>query len=452
MNVSVPRRLGATIAAIAPVAVAIACATPGTAFAKGSQTQCSGDAVFGQGASVESVAQKEVWDPQFNISADKFACNGSQGTKGTPTVTYTNTGSGQGLESWGEFGKVTPNYGPMNAFIGTSETPTAAVLAEIEGHETTPTPEQLETVPVVQLAIAVIVNLPANCTATSTAAPGRLALNNSTLEGIFNGSITKWSQIKDGGDALSGTGCNAESPIVPVVRQDQAGTTHILKRYLGLVDPAALETAKGPHSWDELSEASLNTTWPTALPVVRPEKKGDAEEAAKVASTPGSIGYGNLAEIRATGRFSRAGVGGAGTASFWVEIQNAEKKGKAGYQDPASNGDVEAVGNANCKKTMYTNGTNPFPPPAVTEPWNEVTTSLSEKSYTLCGFTYVLTTKKYSLFTGTTPAEAETVKDFLQYVTDKKGGQAAIGANHDYFALPKLLASEAAVGAGQIAF
>jgi ABC-type phosphate transport system substrate-binding protein len=429
----------------------LTCLAPGTALAKKDPNQCSGVNITGQGASVESVAQKEVWDPQFNTSADKLACNGSQGSGGKPTVTYTNTGSGQGLESWGEFGKVATNYGPTNAFIGTSETPTAAVLAEIEADETTPTPEQLETVPVAQLAIAVIVNLPSGCTATSTIAPGRLVVTNATLKGVFEGSITKWSQIKDGGDALSGGGCNAETSIVPVVRQDQAGTTHIIKRYLGLIDPGPLATEKGSHSWDDLSEASLNTTWPSALPIVRPAKKGDGEEAATVSATPGSIGYGNLAEIRATGHFSKAGEGGPGTSRFWVEVQSSEKKGKASYQDPATNGDVEAAGGANCKKTLYTNGELPFPPPSVTEPWNQVTTSLSEKTYSLCGFTYVLTIKKYSLFTGTTPGEAQTVKDLLQFITDKKGGQAAIAAR-DYIALPKAVLAAAVTGAKEVAF
>jgi ABC-type phosphate transport system substrate-binding protein len=429
----------------------LACLLPGSALAKKDPNQCTGEGVTGQGASVESVAQKEVWDPQFNTSTDKYACNGSQGAGKEPAITYTNTGSGQGLESWGEFGKAATSYGPLNAFIGTSETPTSEVLGEIESHETTPTPEQLETVPVAQLAIAVIVNLPTGCTATSTAASGRLVLSDATLKGIYEGAVTKWSQIKDGGDALSGAGCNAESPIIPVVRQDQAGTTHILKRYLGLIDAGPLSTEKGSHTWDDLSEASLNTTWPTALPIVRPAKKGDAEESATVAANPGSIGYGNLAEIRGTGRFSKTGEGGAGTAKFWVEIQSSEKKGKLSYQDPATNGDVEATGSANCKKTLYTNGKEPFPPPSVTETWNQVTTSLSEKTYSLCGFTYVLTIKKYSLFPGTTPGEAQTVKDFLRYVTDKKGGQAAI-ATRDYIALPKAVEADAVVGAAAIGY
>jgi ABC-type phosphate transport system substrate-binding protein len=442
------RGLGlACTAALATVAVA----APGTALAKGSGTQCTGVNIEGQGASTQKIIQINFWNKLFNESTDKYACNGTQGTKGTPKITYTNTGSGAGLESWGEFGKVATNYGPTNGYIGTSETPNAEALGEIASHESPFTAEQVATIPVVQLAVAIYVNLPTGCTsATSSGASGRLVLNQSTLKGIYEGTINKWSQITDDGDTLSGPSCTpASDTITPVVRVDQAGTTHILKRFLGLLDSGTLETSKGPETWDDLSEGALNVVWPTALNPTVTAKKGDAEEAAKVAATPGSIGYSNLAELRATNKFSKSGEGGAGTAKFWVEIQNEEKKGKFKYQDPATNGDVEAAAEANCAKTVYSNGANPFPPPAVTEPFNEVTTKTSEKTYPLCGFTYVLTTLKYSLFPETTSGEAETVKDFLEYVTDKKGGQTAI-AGHDYEALPSTVDKEASKGGANL--
>jgi ABC-type phosphate transport system substrate-binding protein len=448
MKASQQHRFSVAAAALAMLALL---AVPGTALAKTDPNQCTGVNITGQGASSNSIAQNVVWDPQFNSSTHKYACNGSQGSGGKPTVSYTNTGTGAGLESWGEFGKVTPNYGPTNAFVGTSEAFDSTTISELEANETTPTPETIETVPVLQIAVAIIVNLPANCTATSTAAPGRLVLSQKTLEAFFKGDITKWSQITDGGDALSGAGCDPTTTITPVVRPDQSGPAHYLKRFLNLVDPAALSTSKGSLTWGQLSEGSLNTTWPSALAFVTPAKKGEAEMDAKVATTPSSIGFGNLAEIRAGGKFSKSGEGGSGKQRFWVEIENENKKGKAKYADPATNGDVEAVGDANCKKTLYSNGENPFPPPTVTEPWNAVTTKLSEKTYPLCGFGFVLTTNTYSLFPGTSAGEAQTVHDLLSYVTDKKGGQAAL-AGHDYSALPKAVQIEASMGAKQIAF
>lgn len=427
--------LPACVLSMAAVAIM---AAPGAANAS-LGTQCSGANIAGQGASVEKIAQDSVWAPAFNTSTAKLACSGKQGSKAKPTVEYKSTGSGAGLKKWGAETKAgeTIEYNASNAFIGTSEAPNAAQIADIESNETTSTPKTLETIPVVQLAIAVIVNLPEDCTATSTAAPGRLVLNNSTLEEIFRGAITEWSQIKDDGDALSGSGCNPETPITRVVREDQAGTTHILKRYLGLINSGSFELeGGGTGSWDGISEGSLNTTWPKgAVAVVKPKSKGDAEEAAKVSTTPGSIGYGNLAEIRSTELFSGAG-GGPSTARFWVELQNGEKHGKATYADPATNGDAKEAANANCKNTAYTNGSSSFPPPELTAPWNEVSTKTTEKEYTLCGFTYVLAFTSYSAYPGTTQAEATTVNNYLRFVIEKKGGQKEI-ADHDYLALPK---------------
>jgi hypothetical protein len=449
MKVNFKRAVARTVVALAALLALTGAVIPQAAFAKKESTQCSGVNIGGQGAATNAIAQG-LWDTGFNTSSDKFACADTQGTKLKPTATYTNTGSGAGLESWGEFGKVTPNYGPTNAFIGTSEPFDSTTISEIEAHETTPTPGTVETIPVLQIADAIFVNLPTGCTATSTAAPGRLVLSQKTLEGIFSGNPAdaKWGQIKDGGDALTGAECN--TAIVPVVRFDQSGPAHILKRFLGLIDGGTLETAEGPLTWNQLSEGIHNTTWPTALPFVKPAKKGEAEEGAKIAATPGSIGFGNLAEERALGKFSKSGEGGSGTQKFWVEIEAESKKGKAKYQDPATNLDIEAAASANCAKTVYTNGKVEFPPPAVTEPWNAVTTSLSQKSYPLCGFGFVLTTNKYSLFPGTSAGEAQSVHDLLSYATDKKGGQALL-PGHDYAALPKSVAKEAAAGAQAVA-
>ena len=55
-----------------------------------------------------------------------------------------------------------------------------------------------------QGAVAIIVNLPAGCIPSSKSAfPGRLVLNNVTLEKIFHGTITKWSEITEDGDKVS---------------------------------------------------------------------------------------------------------------------------------------------------------------------------------------------------------------------------------------------------------
>jgi ABC-type phosphate transport system substrate-binding protein len=448
------RRLAS--ACVVPAAMAAALVAPGSASAALGE-QCSGANIGAQGSSLQKIAQDSVWNPDFNISTAKAACNGKQGDKNKPTVTYTSTGSGAGLKSWGaepkELKEVT--FAASNAFVGTDEPPNEKQIGEIEANESIPTAETLLTLPVVQESVAVIVNLPAGCTATSTSNPGRLVLNEKTLEGIFAGTVKTWGALTDGGDKLTGEGCGTTA-IQPVVRFDQSGTTHIFKRFLNVIDSSGLEVETEPGktitaTWGELSEGALNTQWPVAAKVIKPAAKGGGEEIAKVLATPGSIGYVNLAEARANASYAS----GTGTATFWAPIQNSEKVSgktvKYTYADPSSNKEVTTVASANCKSTVYTNGKHGFPPPAVTAPWNEVTTEATSKTYPLCGLTYDLAFTEYSLLPSTSLTEATSVNNYLRFVTEAKGGQTAI-LNHDYLALPKgEVLTDAEKGAQKIA-
>ncbi len=458
-----PRRsISACVLAAAATAALVA---PGAASAS-LGTQCSGADIGAQGSSLQKVAQETLWDPGFNTSSDKFACDGSQGTKLKPTVKYNPSGSGAGLRSWGAETKVETeiNFTPTNAFVGTDEPPNKAQQEEILKQESTATENTLLTIPVAQESVAAIVNLPEGCTATSTAAPGRLVLSDKVLQGVFAGTTTKWSEISEGGDALTPSSCGSAS-IIPVVRFDQSGTTHIFKRFLGLINEGGLTTTSGTETWDDLSEGSLNVVWPTAANVVKPAAKGGEELIKKVAATAGSIGYVNIAEARVgdSGVFVPP-TGGPGTRTFWAELENSAKgsgaKEKVTYTDPATNGDVAALASANCAKTAYTNGPNPFPPPSLTGVWNEVTTSvptskspLKEKDYALCGLTYDLAFTQYHLLEakGATLEEATAVNNFLGFVEDKKGGEAELKGN-DYEALPKAVASKVVTGIATIGF
>jgi ABC-type phosphate transport system substrate-binding protein len=448
------RRLFASC--IISTAALIALAAPGGASAA-LGTQCSGANITGQGANVLKNAHA-VWDAEFNISKSKAACAGlkGQGNLAKPVVSYTTSSAATGLESWGANKKGTANFGIGNAFIGASEPPNATQKTEIESFQSTPTSNTLLSIPTVQTAIAVIVNLPANCTATSKADKGRLVLNNVTLEGIFRGTIKTWNQITDDGDVLSGAGCNAATAITPVVRLDGAGTTHIFKKYLGLTNNASFTDEKeGSQTWESVSEGTLNTDWPKAAGVTRPAKTGDSAIDAWVAEHPGTISYTTFAEARANGSFAPS-TGGPGTARFWVPIQNngVATSGKLKYADPSSNGDVSTVANANCKNTEYTNGSVAFPPKNVIEPWDEVTTNTIEKKYTLCSIVVELAFSKYSAYPGTTQEEATTVSNFFSFVTNSKGGGGQkVIEDHDYLALPKgRVQSEAQEGATLIGF
>src|ERR1700722_7603224 len=291
-------------------------AAPALAAKKTGPQQCSGINVTGQGANVASDALS-VWTSAFSTSANPAACSGTQGSGQSPKVTYTTSSSGIGLESWG-VGKKGSGFSSANAYVITEEPPNPTEKTEIEANETKVTPETVETLPVFQEAIPVLVHLPSGCTATSTSNPGRLVLNNTTLESIWRGTITTWGQIQDGGDALTGTGCAAD-PITRVVRADSAGSTHIFKKYLSLINATSFESEKGSSTnWNAISEGPESVTWPKAASVVRPSKTGDNAE---IAAKAGSIGYGSLANSRKNTAFVPPS-GGAGTATFWTPIEN----------------------------------------------------------------------------------------------------------------------------------
>src|ERR1700684_2564025 len=98
MSLSARRLVPMCIFSAATVAALVA---PGAASAGTLGKQCSGSNITGQGSSLQKLAQKEVWDPEFNVSANGHSCNGTQGIKENPTVTYKSSSSGEGLESWG---------------------------------------------------------------------------------------------------------------------------------------------------------------------------------------------------------------------------------------------------------------------------------------------------------------------------------------------------------------
>jgi ABC-type phosphate transport system substrate-binding protein len=441
-------------ACVVSAAAVAALALPGAASATIGQ-QCSGVSISGQGSSLQAVAQQELWGPGFHTSSDSFACNGKQGSKGTPTIAYNPSGSGAGLRSWGAESKKPEeiSFGPGNAFVGTDEPPNETQLEEIEAQQSTKTPDTIMSIPVAQESVVILAHLPGGCTATSTAAEGRLAFTNADLQGIYAGTLKKWGEITGGGDSITGSGC-AEAAITPVARFDQSGTTHIFKRYLNLIEPNALATEDGSKTWAELSEGSLNTVWPTAAGVVKPGVKGGGELLAKVAATAGSIGYVNLAEARKNSAFVPPS-GGANEPTFWGVLENGHKgsgkKEKITFLDPSNNGDSAMLDAANCAKTVYTNGSEPFPPGSVFETWNTVTTSvtLKEKTYSLCGLTYDLASTDYALFSGATEAETTTVENYLRFVTSKKEGQTLLPGD-DYLGLPKDIIAKAEAGAVKV--
>jgi len=467
--------IGALLVAIAAVAM------PGIASAKGKKgvvgEKCSSElAIKGEGSSAQKVAQQNVWIPGFETSNNPAACNGTQGGKAKPKITYEPSGSGAGLRAVGAEGEPI-SHGKTVQYAGTDEPPNETQKNEIEAHEEPKgaEPEAVYSLPVLQFSVAAIVHLPTGCTATSSIAPGRLVIQNRLLLRFWEGIIRTWGELiefetKEGPgnhDSITGTSkttaeCLA-SEIAHVVRFDQSGTTHVFKEYLGLIgkEKVPFENNKGESvgekNWNETAEGKENTSWPVADKVIRPAAKGGGEVAKLVAATPSSIGYVNLPEARADG--FAAPTGGPGKETFWMEVQNTgtptetESGKKQKYADPATNGPEEKKANANCVKEKYTNGAGTkFPPKSAKGLWNNVTTETKQKAYPLCGLTYDLAMTPLRLFVEPpAPGQATTVVDFLSYVLNEEaeGGQVKVEGN-DYERLPAKLDKEAKAGLAEI--
>ncbi len=191
-----------------------------------------------------------MWVPGFTKGESTLACSGTQGSKGTPEVEYRNKesadkGSGSCLKAFGAE-KEPPNR--TYSFCGTDEAPNPKQAGEIDSHEEAGgETEYLETIPVLQGSVAVLVHLPEGCTSSSEPTEakgkvyklGRLSLDAATLEGIYRGTINTWKELIKAQETNSGNvvkdklSCKVageeEDAIARVVRTDHSGTTHIFK-------------------------------------------------------------------------------------------------------------------------------------------------------------------------------------------------------------------------------
>jgi ABC-type phosphate transport system substrate-binding protein len=501
-------------ACVVSVAAAVAMVAPGAASASDLSQQCSGASIKGLGSTFQGPIQK-VWEVDFNLingvpNKNEFACGGTQGSGGKPKAEYSQTeanrGSGACLHDFGAETTSAPKYAEY-PFCGTDEAPNAKQKEEIEGHATGAEQKSLETIPVLQGAVAVLVHLPEGCRAkseikvgTTFKKLGRLVLDDVTLEGIYRGKVNTWkqlieSQVADGNPAKDELTCSGgtveeEKEITRVVRKDHSGTTHIFKEFLLQVnnEPFTAEaypeevggkktgcgTAFGeePKSWSEVAEGCQNQRWPVAAKVLRPAESGNPGVVNTVASTASSIGYADLAVARENGEFSKKfkeGKGGGenkkGTETaqgeqnvrFWALVQNSPTVVQTGYADPASNGDLEKAANSNCAGTVYTNEVGKkFPPANTREAWNAAKAELVQKKYAICGLTYDLALRQYEPYTGETAegkAQATSVENYLLWAVNAKAeGGGAVSKNHDYEKLTSGLIKEAEIGIKEIGY
>jgi ABC-type phosphate transport system substrate-binding protein len=416
------------VAALAAMAIsALALIAPGAASADA----CTGANIEGNGASVESVAQKEVWSPAFNALCPKT----------NEQVTYTSTSASKGLESWWVLHQLSKykGFGATNAFVTTDGGVNASQDTEIL--EKGPGAKLLS-IPVLQWADTLAIHLPEGCTAESgkKGKIKRLSLSDETLQAIFAHTITKWSQVATfNDDVLVGKECDKEAPIIRVVRKEGAGTTGELEKFLFEINKNPVD---GSETWNELAEEVENIKWPDeGEDLITAEKTTGV--AAAVVKNAGSIGYGNLSEIRGTPAFTPAGGGGEGAAIFWPEVQSKGKK----VEDPSTDGESNTPADANCSGELYVslNGSGKqekFPPASTEALWNEVVGSTVQKaSYPLCDFAYVISLTKFSDFLGSdsgnepSPAEVETLQNYVSFAVGSTG-QADLNKEHDFLGVP----------------
>ena len=242
---SARRALSAGVVAAASVA-AFALPSAASAALPG---HCKGTSTEGAGSSFQLEAE-EIWKKGFNTN--KAGC-----TKAgeNPTIGYRSIGSGAGYKEW--------TKKSCTARSASSAPTTRSTRRKKRPLKQRPTPAKNRnsmTIPIEQGAVAIVVNLPAGCTANSTVASGRLAINQETLEGIYKGTVTKWSQIvgdEGTGNELKGTCVPSEDAIIPVVRNDSSGTTHIFKKSLFNNDQEKLANESGgENTWGELAEGT----------------------------------------------------------------------------------------------------------------------------------------------------------------------------------------------------
>lgn len=486
MRVSWARRL---IAMCVPAATVVALATPGAAHAE-LLLQCEGASILGRGSTFQgAIPQDGVWNPGFSSSENATACNGTQGTEGKPTVEYLqkeeeDRGSGSCLKAFGV--GVTVAKFDRYSYCGTDEAPNAQQKEEIEKFASGAEARSLETIPVLQGAVALPIRLPEGCLASAeytegekVLKPGRLVLNDETVEKIFRGEINTWKQLEGvGGDKLraqTGKTCNAGTPITVVVRKDKSGTSHIFKEFLASTNrlgEGGEENKKAEEKWEakpgvfltwkEAASGANNVEWPEATKVVRPTENGGPALLAKVAETPSSIGYADLGDTFKNGSFDQKALGGGGGQNkFWPLLQKKTTPPVL-YADPAVKQDTETPGNANCAKTVYTNGEEVFPPSSTRELWNAAQAQLNESTYALCGLTYDLALRQYGKYhdeaggLGARPTEAQatTVESYLLFEVNPKtaGGGKLITENHEFEKLPSTLLGKVETGIREVGY
>ncbi len=478
------RRLAALAACVGATAAIAALGGAGSAMAS---VTCQSPG-YATGSSLQSAALNTVW-----LTAGGWGAHTS--CSSPASITYTKSGSGPGLEEFGNnTGELQPEEDPT-AFNSTTGTPDAEgqVLDWFVGTDDPPTQGQLSnaqaaagakalaeiTIPVAQSPVGVLLSLPTGCKIQSGSA---VDLNNTTIGQLWEGTnvpsgkdpggvqaqggyaIGTWGalftqlgyskitsgtpgsgQVLDEGGA---TGCS--QLITPNVRQLASGTSYAFKNYLAQINYSLW----GPYANDFVNwpSSAVVDSDPLSPPNVGTQVSDTGSHlAGNTAANPGSVGYANPADAGANGGFTSSatsstyGTGGGEGHSpahqiLWAEIQNNGKGAVGTYADPL----LPASSIANCETTQLIPSDRGFPY-SYTDSWAgiaatdpNIAADAGPTDYPICALTYDLVWHHYSnthLYGKTETAHnvANTVHDLFEYITGQ--GQIDI-QSHDYTRFP----------------
>jgi ABC-type phosphate transport system substrate-binding protein len=368
------------------LALMVACACAGLAMfglaTAGSALAVPCESTTGSGSTLQNSMQQEVWTKAANNT--KFLSSGSKAcNKPIAEVKYNaggaGTGSGQGLEEWGFADEalhptLSANGAKLDGYIGSDVPPSTKEeqKAGVAGGTT------IETVPVLDAPVAMLIHPPAACKVTST----KFTVTNLQWDKLWLGESGSWEAfLKAIGGSFTGT-CTAE--IIHEVRSDGSGTSFAFKQYLSHIQTKPWSSfVSSADEWPTKTMASKeHPEGATKVP-----NKGGKGESMAVALAEGSIGYANAADSQGSG----FGPYAKGTKIFWASVQdNGTVEAGAKFAEPTVVEENEAG-----QKTGNCPGVLPegFASPAKAEQpnWSNVQQAfpkVAEKTYSICTLTY----------------------------------------------------------------
>jgi ABC-type phosphate transport system substrate-binding protein len=387
-----------------------------------------------------------------------------------PAVRYVPTSSGSGLEQWGAPGKKLGTQASFPSFIGDDVGAETTQLTEMGEAGKNATENNNETVvPVAQSAIAAIVTLPLGCHGVldSGTVP---EITNSLYQRLWRGNLELWLNVFQN---LLVSGTNCDTDVIRLGRASASGTSCGVKRlFANLANEPTAEKAEWESDVTNVSNCLSTVKWPSppseeaevgGAPSVKLEKGSQLVQA--VYESPGSIGYADLADAIATGKFAAGGVikdhknttgkfAGELLLSFFALVGNGKYGSTKSFASPEATG-----GGSNCKEVEYAGAPKTK---AGEAGWAKVIPTNTEaegaKNYPDCTLTFDTAWRMYSFpLNGGTPLYTlpllNTVTNYLLYAVSKPGQE--LLPTHHFGELPAAIRTGAETGikeAGNILF